>query len=118
MPLITMSKRSAVEPFHAMDILAEANRRRQAGRPVISMAVGQPSHPAPKASLAAAQEALKHGRIGYTDALGLRELREAIQAEIDAGNGEALLQLCKELDADERAFEMCDALIARAARRE
>lgn len=78
MPLITMSKRSAVEPFHAMDILAEANRRRQAGRPVISMAVGQPSHPAPKASLAAAEAALKHGRIGYTDALGLRELREAI----------------------------------------
>lgn len=78
MPLITLSKRSAVEPFHAMDILAEANRRRQAGRPVISMAVGQPSHPAPKAALEAAETALKHGRIGYTDALGLRELREAI----------------------------------------
>jgi aspartate/methionine/tyrosine aminotransferase len=61
-----------------MDILAEANRRKQAGRPVISMAVGQPSHPAPKAALDAAQEALKHGRIGYTDALGLAELREAI----------------------------------------
>ncbi|PVE51973.1 pyridoxal phosphate-dependent aminotransferase [Rhizobium rhizogenes] len=81
MPLITLSKRSAVEPFHAMDILAEANRRRQAGRPVISMAVGQPSHPAPKASLEAAETALKHGRIGYTDALGLRELREAISAQ-------------------------------------
>ncbi|MDP9570636.1 UNVERIFIED_ORG: aspartate/methionine/tyrosine aminotransferase [Agrobacterium larrymoorei] len=80
MPLITLSKRSAVEPFHAMDILAEANRRRQAGRPVISMAVGQPSHPAPKAALEAAETALKHGRIGYTDALGLRELREAISA--------------------------------------
>ncbi|WP_306934812.1 pyridoxal phosphate-dependent aminotransferase [Agrobacterium larrymoorei] len=78
--MITLSKRSAVEPFHAMDILAEANRRRQAGRPVISMAVGQPSHPAPKASLEAAEAALKHGRIGYTDALGLRELREAISA--------------------------------------
>ncbi|WP_296104632.1 aminotransferase class I/II-fold pyridoxal phosphate-dependent enzyme [uncultured Agrobacterium sp.] len=76
--MITLSKRSAVEPFHAMDILAEANRRKQAGRPVISMAVGQPSHPAPKASLEAAEAALKHGRIGYTDALGLRELREAI----------------------------------------
>ena len=63
-----------------MDILAEANRRKQAGRPVISMAVGQPSHPAPKASLEAAENALKHGRIGYTDALGLRELREAIAA--------------------------------------
>ncbi|MQB20678.1 aminotransferase class I/II-fold pyridoxal phosphate-dependent enzyme [Agrobacterium tumefaciens] len=81
MPLITLSKRSAVEPFHAMDILAEANRRRQAGRPVISMAVGQPSHPAPKAALEAAETALKHGRIGYTDALGLRELREAISAQ-------------------------------------
>lgn len=80
MPLITLSKRSVVEPFHAMDILAEANRRRQAGRPVISMAVGQPSHPAPKAALEAAETALKHGRIGYTDALGLRELREAISA--------------------------------------
>ncbi|MGP4691083.1 pyridoxal phosphate-dependent aminotransferase [Agrobacterium cavarae] len=78
--MITLSKRSAVEPFHAMDILAEANRRRQAGRPVISMAVGQPSHPAPKAALEAAETALKHGRIGYTDALGLRELREAISA--------------------------------------
>ncbi|WP_296084357.1 aminotransferase class I/II-fold pyridoxal phosphate-dependent enzyme [uncultured Agrobacterium sp.] len=78
--MITLSKRSAVEPFHAMDILAEANRRRQAGRPVISMAVGQPSHPAPKASLEAAEAALKHGRIGYTDALGLRELREAISS--------------------------------------
>jgi aspartate/methionine/tyrosine aminotransferase len=80
MLLITLSKRSAVEPFHAMDILAEANRRKQAGRPVISMAVGQPSHPAPKASLDAAENALNHGRIGYTDALGLRELREAIAA--------------------------------------
>lgn len=76
--MITLSKRSAVEPFHAMDVLAEANRRRQAGRPVISMAVGQPSHAAPKASLDAAEAALKHGRIGYTDALGLRELREVI----------------------------------------
>ncbi|NTJ42150.1 aminotransferase class I/II-fold pyridoxal phosphate-dependent enzyme [Agrobacterium larrymoorei] len=80
MPLITLSKRSAVEPFHAMDILAEANRRRQAGRPVISMAVGQPSHSAPKASLEAAEAALKTGRIGYTDALGMRELRETIAA--------------------------------------
>lgn len=61
-----------------MDILAEANRRKQAGRPVISMALGQPSHSAPKAALDAAAEALKHGRIGYTEALGLRELREAI----------------------------------------
>lgn len=74
----TLSARSAVEPFHAMDVLAEATRRRQAGHPVISMAVGQPSHPAPRAALAAAQAALAHGRLGYTDALGTLSLRTAI----------------------------------------
>ncbi|HLP67060.1 MAG TPA: aminotransferase class I/II-fold pyridoxal phosphate-dependent enzyme [Rhizobium sp.] len=76
--MVTISKRSAVEPFHAMDVLAEATRRRQAGQPVISMAVGQPGHPAPQAALAAARTALEHGRIGYTDALGTGELRQAL----------------------------------------
>ncbi|MFC3071953.1 pyridoxal phosphate-dependent aminotransferase [Shinella pollutisoli] len=73
-----LSRRGAVEPFHAMDVLAEATRRRAAGRPVISMAVGQPVHPAPKAALAAARAALDTGRIGYTDSLGLPSLRRAI----------------------------------------
>ncbi|KQR73487.1 pyridoxal phosphate-dependent aminotransferase [Rhizobium sp. Leaf341] len=76
--MTTLSRRSAVEPFHAMDILAEATRRRDAGYPVISMAVGQPSHPAPKAALDAARAALEHGRLGYTDALGTLSLRAAI----------------------------------------
>ena len=44
-----LSRRGAVEPFHAMDVLAEATKRRASGRPVISMAVGQPVHPAPEA---------------------------------------------------------------------
>lgn len=61
-----------------MDILAAANKLKAAGKPVISMAVGQPSHPAPKTALAAAQKALTDGRIGYTDALGLPLLRKAI----------------------------------------
>ncbi len=78
--MITLSGRSAVEPFHAMDVLAEANRRRAAGHPIISMAVGQPADPAPQIVREAAERALKDGRIGYTDALGLMELREAIAA--------------------------------------
>nr|WP_276118541.1 aminotransferase class I/II-fold pyridoxal phosphate-dependent enzyme [Pararhizobium qamdonense] len=73
-----LSVRSAVEPFHAMDVLAEATKRREAGYPVISMAVGQPSHPAPEAALKAARSALDHGRLGYTDALGTASLRIAI----------------------------------------
>ncbi|MGJ7037993.1 aspartate/methionine/tyrosine aminotransferase [Shinella sp. BE166] len=73
-----LSSRGAVEPFHAMDVLAEATKRRAAGRPVISMAVGQPAHPAPEAAREAARRALDVGRIGYTDALGLLSLRRAI----------------------------------------
>lgn len=78
--MTTLSNRSAVEPFHAMDVLAEANRRRAAGYPIISMAVGQPADSAPVVVRQAAERALKDGRIGYTDALGLIELREAIAA--------------------------------------
>lgn len=75
---IHSSRRSAVEPFHAMDVLAEVTRRRAEGRSVISMAVGQPSDPAPSPVLAAARKALDTGRVGYTDALGMEPLRAAI----------------------------------------
>lgn len=73
-----ISKRSDVEPFHAMDVLAEANRRKSAGHPVISMAVGQPGHKAPAGVLEAARAALVSSQIGYTDALGTASLRQQI----------------------------------------
>ncbi len=73
-----ISARSRIEPFHAMDVLAEANRLASKGQPVISMAVGQPADPAPPVVREAARIALKQQRIGYTDALGLPELRQAI----------------------------------------
>lgn len=74
------SRRSAVEPFHAMDVLAEANRLKALGKPIISMAVGQPSDPAPPAVREAAKRALDAGKIGYTNALGLEPLRQRISA--------------------------------------
>ncbi len=61
-----------------MDVLAEANRLKRLGTPVISMAVGQPSDPAPTLVREAAARGLAEGRIGYTDSLGLASLREAI----------------------------------------
>ncbi|RVI95811.1 pyridoxal phosphate-dependent aminotransferase [Sinorhizobium medicae] len=88
--MVQMSKRSEVEPFHAMDVLAEATRRRDAGHPVISMAIGQPAHPAPKAALDAAREALGHGRLGYTDALGTVSLKRAIAAHYHRRHGLSL----------------------------
>lgn len=75
---VSLSRRGEVEPFHAMDILAEANRLKALGTSVVSMAVGQPSDPAPSRVREAAAAALKLGRIGYTDALGLAGLRSAI----------------------------------------
>lgn len=74
----TPSQRSNVDPFLAMDVLAEANRLKAAGKPVISMAVGQPSDPAPSAVREAARAAVAAGDIGYTDALGRKELRQVI----------------------------------------
>lgn len=73
-----ISRRSAVEPFHAMDVLAAANRMRAEGHRIISMAVGQPADPAPALVLETARNAIAYGRIGYTDALGLSSLREAV----------------------------------------
>ena len=72
------SKRSIVEPFHAMDVLALANQRLSEGHPVISLAVGQPAHPAPKPARLAAKDALDIGRLGYTEALGTPRLKNRI----------------------------------------
>jgi len=72
------SRRSNVAPFIAMDVLSEAARLEAEGRRIVHMEVGQPSAPAPKAALKAAGEALKHGRLGYTEALGVKPLRSAL----------------------------------------
>jgi aspartate/methionine/tyrosine aminotransferase len=74
------SARGQVEPFHVMRIVAHANRRRAAGLPVYELSAGQPSTSAPAPVLAAARAALTADRIGYTDALGIAPLREAIAA--------------------------------------
>lgn len=79
-PLFQPSRRSDVAPFIAMDVLAEAARLEAQGRKIIHMEVGQPSAPAPRAALDMARKALDHGRLGYTEALGIRPLREALAA--------------------------------------
>ncbi|MCG2802924.1 MAG: aspartate aminotransferase, partial [Cellulomonas sp.] len=61
-----------------MDILAEANERRAAGSDVLSLCVGEPMGGAPEPVLAAAAQALEHSPLGYTEALGLPELRAAV----------------------------------------
>lgn len=57
-----------------------AARRERTHGDCLHLEVGQPSTPAPEAVIAAAQRALVDERLGYTDALGLPELREGIAA--------------------------------------
>ena len=75
---VKLSRRALVPPFIAMDVLREANERAAGGADVIHLELGQPSTAAPSAVLAAAESALRRDVLGYTDALGLPALREAI----------------------------------------
>src|SRR5271168_3647906 len=72
------ARRSAIPPFIAMEVLAAANAREAAGVHVLHLEVGQPDSAAPAPVLEAAQRALKSHRLGYTEALGITPLREAI----------------------------------------
>lgn len=76
--IIKPSKRSVVEPFRAMDIVAKANKLMNKGDDVIMMCVGQPFAPAPKTARDAAKAAIDNGRIGYTVANGIGPLRARI----------------------------------------
>src|SRR5437773_9097035 len=76
--LLTVAKRADVPPFHVMDVLSAANARQRTHGDMISLAAGQPSTPAPEPVLAAAQKALRDNTLGYTEQLGIPELRDAI----------------------------------------
>jgi aspartate/methionine/tyrosine aminotransferase len=70
--------RAGIPPFYVMDVwLAAAERQRTHGD-LVNLSAGQPSAGAPKPVLAAAAEALQSSPLGYTVALGIPELREAI----------------------------------------
>lgn len=74
------SRRSEIEPFLVMQVLAAANARAAAGEEVLHLEVGEPSGGPPALAIAAAQAALTGHALGYSEALGLRPLRAAISA--------------------------------------
>jgi aspartate/methionine/tyrosine aminotransferase len=84
------SRRGFVPPFIAMDVLRAANQREADGADVIHLEVGQPGSPAPAPVLEAARRALASERIGYTDALGIAPLRQAIAANYQSQYGVAV----------------------------
>jgi aspartate/methionine/tyrosine aminotransferase len=87
---LKIARRGAVPPFIVMDVMRAANARAAAGGDVIHLEVGQPSTGAPEAVLRAAEAALRSDKLGYTEALGLAELRGRIAAHYRARYGIAL----------------------------
>src|SRR5215469_12184828 len=85
-----VSRRGLVPPFIAMDVLRAANERELTGGDVIHLELGQPGSSAPEPVLEAAQRALTSERIGYTDALGITPLRQAIAAHYRTQYGVAV----------------------------
>jgi aspartate/methionine/tyrosine aminotransferase len=75
---LTVAARAAVPPFYVMDVLEAANARQRAKGDVVSLAAGQPSASAAAPVLEAAEKALRAGKLGYTEQLGIPELRQAI----------------------------------------
>jgi aspartate/methionine/tyrosine aminotransferase len=76
---LKVSRRGQVPPFIVMDVMRAAAEREASGADVLHLEVGQPSTGAPRKVIEAAEAALRSGdALGYTLALGIPELREAI----------------------------------------
>ncbi len=82
-----VSRRSHVPPFAVMDIIAAANRRRAAGHDVLSLCAGEPSTGASDVVRDRAVELLAGGDLGYTEALGVPALRQAIAGHYERWYG-------------------------------
>jgi aspartate/methionine/tyrosine aminotransferase len=67
-----------IEPFHVMEIGRRAAALEAAGRHIVHMEIGQPDFSAPAPVIEAAVAAMRSQPLGYTEALGIPPLREAI----------------------------------------
>jgi aspartate/methionine/tyrosine aminotransferase len=75
---LAVARRAAVPPFHVMDVWAAAAERQRTHGDLVNLSAGQPSTPAPEPVIQAATEALRRDTLGYTVAVGVPELREAV----------------------------------------
>ena len=76
--MLKTAKRGDIPAFIVMEVMRAAAERESSGAGVLHMEVGQPGTGAPQGVIDAARAALDDHRIGYTVALGIPELREAI----------------------------------------
>lgn len=67
-----------IAPFHVMEIQKRARALEDQGRDIVHLEIGEPDFPTPQPVIDAGKRALDAGRIAYTPALGIPELRQAI----------------------------------------
>jgi len=76
--LVLAARMAEIEPFHVMDVQNRAHELEAQGRRIVHMEIGQPDFSAPPLVADAAVEAIRTRRLGYTDSLGIPQLRRAI----------------------------------------
>ena len=82
--MLKTSSRSDIHTFRALDILRQVNEREAQGINITRMGAGQPNVGAPPQALEYAIEKIKSDpRQGYTQATGMRSLRERIAQYYD-----------------------------------
>jgi len=72
------TRMAGIAPFHVMELMAKAKALEAEGRSIIHMEVGEPDFPTPEPIIHAASAFIRTGRVFYTHALGLPQLRAAI----------------------------------------
>ena len=81
------SRAAAIGESETLRLWRAVAERRAVGRDVVSLLEGEPSLPVPPEALDAAAEALRAGRVKYSDSAGLPELRAAIARKLREENG-------------------------------
>src|SRR5512133_4273365 len=67
---------------NAFAVLARATELADQGRDIINLGIGQPDFRTPDHVVEAAVKALRDGHHGYTPAVGIKLLREAVAADL------------------------------------
>lgn len=83
-----VSKRAdSIRPFIVMDVVARAGELEAAGRDIVHLEIGDPDFPTPDVIVRAAESSMSGGDTGYTQSLGLPDLRNAITTTMRATYG-------------------------------
>jgi aspartate/methionine/tyrosine aminotransferase len=87
MTLRTIAGFDRIGEENAFAVLARANALAAQGRDVINLGIGQPDFRTPEHIVEAAVKALRDGQHGYTAAIGIPELRQAVARRTLATTG-------------------------------